>query len=380
MPSRYLALAAGAIALTGIAAPAFAQLSSPTSADLTVSLSGPTDVQGDPVLSFGDAPSFTPGMGTYQVTVTNNGPQIAYTVQVVATLPPGTNIDPAIQWAGCDSIATTVVASDTCVFNQVELTNPPNFPPATATFSIDVTLPTPLPTSCPTVTADTLVVVSPAGTTTDLSGAVIPSTVDPDSSNNSASVTNPLAPAAILVINLDGWSGGYEQVAGSEGELVVYNGTLQNLGPCVAPAVGITSNNSGQLIWQKNIGFQDNSQECAGANCLLGDLAPGQTAEWTSEYTIANMGSDIQSAVPILWFTSAPTAQVFIPIATPASTVNVDDPGMPQGTDLSTSTTTGFVVKGPNSSCATFGSGGPLGLLALLGLAARRRRSPRPHD
>lgn len=378
MPSRYLALAAGAIALAGIAAPAFAQLTSSTSADLTVSLSGPTDLQGDPVLSFGDAPSFTPGMGTYQVTVTNNGPQIAYTVQVVATLPPGTNIDPASQWTGCDSIATTVAANDTCVFNQVELTNPPNTPPATATFSIDVAMPTPLPTACPTVTADTLVVVSPAGTTLDSTGAIIPTTVDPGSSNNSASVTNPIAPAAILVINLDGWSGGYEQVVGAEGMLVVYNGTVQNLGPCVAPAVGIADNNSGQLNWVKNIGFLDNTQECAGSNCVVGDLAPGQTAEWTAEYTIAQLGSDIQNAVPILWFTSAPTAQVFIPIATPASTVNVDDPGNPQGTDLSTSTTTAFSVKGPNSSCSTFGSGGALGLVALLGLALRRRR-PRAH-
>lgn len=313
----------------------------------------PAVADADLGVTFATATAITYG-GTkaYKATITNNGPSHASGIVVDATIPAGLDL---VSVAGCTPTVAAQALGEAfpCTVDGILVD----------TFSADVTitlrlaLPDPLPTTCG-VTA----------TYGDLSVTVTSDTVDPDATNNTASIT----PVDVPLVFADLEAGFTGPATAAEGQSVDYTVTVTNHGPCPSVGVRVFSD----AIY--SVTFVSTTAACAttdadpdteAVGCLIGDLAVGQTVTFTKTYTINAMPTDLLST-PNLNGISLGRGTGASGTRSALTTRDLDLSNNSAGTTtISTQSATG---------CSSSGGGGPLGLLVVaagLVMAFRRRRS-----
>ncbi len=325
-------LSAGAVLLgTLTATPASAQ-----TADLAVTLT---------VASGGI--TFAEGTTKYTVAIKNNGPSDVSSVALAATLPTqlGASLDsvPSTCTSTSTLVACTIACSTDADGNQVfpcTINDIPNG--ATVTTSFTLALPALatdadenpiLPTACPSPTAlgNTSVQVS--------SGAT-----DPNPANNAATVANEVRPLADLSADLTGPS------SAKVGDTVTFTAVITNNGPCVAGSAVVDFTPAGGLLFQSGEGACATTDEC-----VLGDMNPGASVTFTTTYKVDKLPENFMS-------TGNPNS-ITVSSTDPATGDSVTDDPIDSNNSAFTAT---FVQTGGGCSSG----GGPVGLVALAGLAA----------
>ncbi len=148
----------------------------------------------------------------------------------------------------------------------------------------------------------------------------------------------------------------------SQGQVVTFDATITNNGPCPSVNVLVDTTVGSGLVFQSATGACTSDDTCS-----LGTMAPGQTASFTKTYRVATLQSSLT--------TSNNPNNITVHSGDSSDPTNVipgtDDP---DSSNDSPATTT--LVQSSTGGCSSGGSAVPwvTAVLALLGLALRRRR------
>jgi uncharacterized repeat protein (TIGR01451 family) len=196
---------------------------------------------------------------TYTITVKNNGPADATTVQLADTLPAGVTFESATPLQGTCSEATGTV---TCSLDPL-----PNAQSATVQITVR-------PQSADTITNQASV------SSTD---------PDPNPADNSASTQTTVSPVADLAITATAVP---DPVVA--GEFLTYTLVVENRGPSEAAAVSVTD------TLPTDVAFAEASNSCLEFNgtvtCKVGALASGQSATLNMTVRPQSAGSIVNEA------------------------------------------------------------------------------------
>jgi uncharacterized repeat protein (TIGR01451 family) len=243
----------------GTAVANFAPSAPINSADMAVTNSGPSSV--------------TPGNNvTYTITITNNGPNSAAGVVLSDTLPAGSSFVSMTQTSGTDAFTLTQSGG-----TATETANANIAAGSSDTFSLVVFAPSSL---------------TPGANFSD-TASVSTTTSDPNSSNNSATVTGSVAGAAadLAVTNVG-------PANANEGDNATYTVTVTNNGPNAATGVVLTDTLGANLRYVSATASQGTfTQSGSVVTFNVGSIAVGGsvtltvTAQATEEGNLTNSAS-----------------------------------------------------------------------------------------
>ncbi len=307
-----------------VATPAFA-----LTADLSVAVTSPTKA-----INFGADAKFT-------IVVTNAGPNHATGVTLNATFPTG---------LGTGASATNCTPTGTDPFPCVVQGE---FPTAGEiidgeSVTVVVTAPSDVPDtsgSCPATNAvgDTTFTVSSTST-------------DPVTTNNAGTGTVTVKPFAELSADVTG------PASAKVGDTITYTLTAKNLGPCPAPNVGYLADTPSPFLSFVSDSL-NSKDDCPGGgsdgtcvNVMSASLAPGATTSVDVKYKVTGLPSEVNGT------------QVNMPHEFTV-TSDLNDPGSAGVTAATTP-----VEMNKAGGCNSTGSAGGLLSLALMAVAALRRR------
>jgi uncharacterized repeat protein (TIGR01451 family) len=190
----------------------------------------------------------------YTITVTNNGPSDAASVQVADVTPAGLGF----------------------VSNAGACTQP--FPCPLGTLTSGQTA---------TITSTFSIPAGYSGANPILNTATVNSaTSDPTGGNNSSTASTPVTSLADLTVTKTG------PAFGTRGGTAVYTIVVTNAGPSSANAVQVDDN-----LAPVDVTFASNAGDCTTAfPCLLGTLAPGASKTITSTFNIP-VGHDVEAPI-----------------------------------------------------------------------------------
>ncbi|HYR27699.1 MAG TPA: CARDB domain-containing protein, partial [Thermoanaerobaculia bacterium] len=208
----------------------------------------------------------------YEILVTNEGPDTA-AVTLIDQLPPGTTFVSMVRDSGppanCSFDAGVVACTMTLGPSQV----------------VDFTL---------TINAGT----SPSITnvaTVDVEG------FDPDSSNDSDSVTTTITPRADLSVSKTG------PASVTAGDDITYTVTVANNGPSAAANVSLTDVITPNATLVSAIQTSGPAFNCTGATCTIASLASGATASFDYTYIVqSNASGTVDDTATVSSTTSDP--------------------------------------------------------------------------
>ncbi|SDE61004.1 isopeptide-forming domain-containing fimbrial protein [Auraticoccus monumenti] len=203
-----------------------------------------------------DPTTLSPGEpATFTLTVANDGPSVARDVTVTDPVDPALTVS-AVSGADCEIGQTGTVS---CDLGDLA----PDADPVVITIDVDVP---------PGYAADTFA-----------NNAVVSSpTEDPDTADNTGTVSGPAAPLADLSVTNTPVSG--EATPGTE---VTWTVVVRNDGPATARAVSLTKALPAGVVLVSVTG-DDADCDLTTGTCTLGDLAPGQTLTLTMVAAIAD--------------------------------------------------------------------------------------------
>jgi uncharacterized repeat protein (TIGR01451 family) len=192
---------------------------------------------------------------TYTITITNNGPSQAVSVNLSDSWPSGFTRGNTTSSSGT---CTSGTGNFTCSLGNI-------LPGASATVTADYTVPA----------------TTPAGTQTN-TASVTTSSTDPDSTNNSAiDIDTVMAANADLSVTKNDFT---TTVMAGDSVIHTYTILVTNNGP--SEATGVTLNDT----WPTGFTRGATSPSCTSGTgnftCSLGTLAPGASATVTANYTV----------------------------------------------------------------------------------------------
>lgn len=379
-------------------------------ADLLVELSGLTDrflfARTDPnpgQITIGQTKQFF-------IDITNNGPSTAVGIEIQKpTL--DSHIDHISTVDGCVLKSFTCTANDTSskcktpiggvkvgesvidpndprswpctIANLTDAPGPnPDAPTNFAEVTVDVSWPLPetIPTQCP---AGTITLTPTSVTVTMASSTAVPgATVDPNTSNNTATNTPTAGAAAFLTIGLAS-----STASGGPGTQFTVEGTVKNLGPCDAVDVrardadgssdGKMTFVEGQTTGCNDIPATATAAAIAGPNvnpvtkgCRFGTMAPNTTKTFTAAYVVGDMLSDEMQRATTVSLNTYSTGFTYESTSASAPAGRTFDPD-----ESDNVASVNVISKQSVSSCATAGIPGVLGLLLAAMPLVRRRRN-----
>lgn len=276
--------------------------------------------------------TITPGKtGNYTVTLLNNGPSTARGGTLTVTMPPEVTLSDVtgVAAAGCGDVVKAT-NSFTCPLDDIQDT-------ASAKVVVTVALALPKPLTCPTG-------ASIGAFTAAISGTGI--TQDAASTPSVASVPeNEIADLDVALTGPD---------TVHQGEVVTFNTTVTNKGPCTAPAVVAS------LLGGQGMTLQSGTAPCGtdvkeGDDCNLGDMAPNAVVKFSRTYKVENVPADVMhSGVP--------------------NEVDVASDTADPNSDNDSATTLSLINASGNTGCASGGVAGLGAVAAMLVAAVVRRR------
>jgi uncharacterized repeat protein (TIGR01451 family) len=229
-------------------------------ADMTVTASGPSAV--------------TAGTNaTYTITITNNGPNAAQGVVLTDSLPAGSTFVSITQTSGMDSFSFAQSGGSVTETATASIASGNS-----DTFSVIVFAPASLNNGAPFNDAASVGASSP----------------DPNSANNSATVTGSIVNTntnADLAVTVSG------SASASEGNTVTYNITVTNSGPSSAPGVTLIDTLPSNLTYTSATASQGTFRVSGGVVTFsAGTMASGATFTGSVTALVAEDGSSSDTA------------------------------------------------------------------------------------
>jgi uncharacterized repeat protein (TIGR01451 family) len=317
---------------------------------------------------------------TYTVTATNLGPNYIdqFTINVTFSPNPSSGTYSAPSTV-CQTIPSSGCSSLGAVTGCVPVTKGTPFPcvvktapmvvGAKVTLSIPATVPMPSPQ--PTLAADCPVTgPNPTGTNVDATVTADPNSIfqlgtpvtDPNTANNTATITNSLRKFADLTISPVSAPANLPLPAiASEGQSISYSQFVTNYGPCPATAAFADFTAPASLTFVSATGCLNNATFGADAGCSFGTVAVGtSTPPYTATYSVNAFPKEITGAA--------------IPVSTDV-VAGVAVQNITGHNSIASATTAVDLSKG-HGGCSTGGAGTLLaGLVSLVALRLGRRRS-----